>query len=236
MRESYGSRIFIPGHFSEAIWVAIFAKLPGQHFICTPVIPFHLIRVAIVIARGLSLTSSSDILESPTTPSEEFVQLFSRSQRRLYLHILKQVGRPEDADEILQETNVVIWSKFDRFEMGTNFIAWSFQISNFEVLKYRDKQRSKRLIFSDDLVEVIAQESEEVQDDLDLRQAALQECLGKLKSKDRELIQSRYAPGNKAKEVAETVGRPINSVYQSIGRIRKTLFECVNRRLARGGT
>jgi RNA polymerase sigma-70 factor, ECF subfamily len=182
------------------------------------------------------LTSSSDILESPSVPSDEFVQLFSRTQRRLFLHILKQVGRPDDADEILQETNVVIWSKFDRFELGTNFVAWSFQISNFEVLKYRDKQRSKRLVFSDDLIEVIAQESEEVQDDLDLRRGALQKCLGKLRAEDRELIQSRYAPGNKGKEVAENLGRPINSVYQSIGRIRKTLFECINRRLAGGGT
>lgn len=187
-------------------------------------------------SSGSSLTSSSDILQSPTVPSEEFVQLFSRSQRRLYLHILGQVGRPEDADEILQETNVVIWSKFDRFELGTNFIAWSFQISNFEVLKYRHKQRSQRLIFSEDLIEAIAQESEEVQDELDLRRSALRDCLGKLRKNDREIIQSRYAPGNKGKEVAENLGRPINSVYQSIGRIRKTLFECINRRLAGGGT
>jgi RNA polymerase sigma-70 factor (ECF subfamily) len=182
------------------------------------------------------LSSSSDILDKAIVPSEEFLELFSRSQRRLYLHILKQIGRPQDADDILQETNVVIWSKFDRFELGTNFIAWSFQISNYEVLKFREKQRSKRLIFSADLVEVIAQESEEVLDDLDLRRGALQECLGKLRQGDRELIQSRYAPGNKGKEVAESLGRPINSVYQSIGRIRKTLFECINRQLAGGGT
>ena len=186
------------------------------------------------IGRGL-VASSPDIQPAPTVPSEEFVQLFSRTQRRIYLHILGQVGNPNNADEILQETNVVIWSKFDRFELGTNFIAWTFQIANFEVLKFRDRRRSNRLVFSDDIVEAIAEDSEESQDDLDLRRAALGECLGKLRPKDRELIQTRYAPGNKGKDVASLLGRPSNSVYQSIGRIRKTLFECINRRLSAEG-
>ena len=186
------------------------------------------------IGRGL-VASSPDIQPAPTVPSEEFVQLFSRTQRRIYLHILGQVGNPNDADEILQETNVVIWSKFDRFELGTNFIAWTFQIANFEVLKFRDRRRSNRLVFSDDIVEAIAEDSEESQHDLDLRRAALGECLGKLRPKDRELIQTRYAPGNKGKDVASLLGRPSNSVYQSIGRIRKTLFECINRRLSAEG-
>ena len=181
------------------------------------------------------VTSSPDIKPVSVVPSEEFVQLFSRTQRRIYLHILGQVGNPTDADEILQETNVVIWSKFDRFELGTNFIAWTFQIANFEVLKFRDRRRSSRLVFGEDVIEAIAEESEESQDDLDLRRAALGECLGKLRSKDRELIQIRYAPGNKGKDVADVLGRPSNSVYQSIGRIRKTLFECINRRLSAEG-
>lgn len=177
------------------------------------------------------MTSSSDI-QAPPVPSEEFVQLFSRNQRRIFLHILGQVGNAADAEEIQQETNVVIWSKFDRFELGTNFIAWTFQIANFEVMKFRDRRRSNRLMFSDELVGTIADESEEMLDDFDLRRAALRECLKKLRSKDRELIQSRYATGNKGKDVAVSLGRPMNSVYQSIGRIRKSLFECINRQLA----
>lgn len=182
----------------------------------------------------ISPVASSPDIEAPPVPSEEFVQLFSRNQRKIYLHILKQVGNPTDAEEILQETNVVIWSKFNRFQPGTNFVAWSFQIANFEVLKFRDRRRSNRMVFAGDILEAIAQESEERDDDLDLRRAALQECLNTLRPGDRELIQNRYKPGNTGQSVAEDMGRPINSVYQSIGRIRKTLFECINRRLAAG--
>ncbi len=185
--------------------------------------------------KGITYVGSSLDIEAPPVASEEFVQLFSRNQRRIYLHILSQVGNPDDAEEILQETNVVIWSKFDRFQLGTNFIAWSFQIANFEVLKYREKHRSRRLVFSDDLLETIAGESEESQDDLDERRTALNECLARLRPNDLTLIQTRYAPGNKGKDVADLLGRPSNSVYQSIGRIRRTLFECINRRLSAEG-
>ena len=165
---------------------------------------------------------------------EYFISELAKVERKLALHTMTMVRNEADAEDILQETNVVIWNKFHQFETGTNFVAWSFQIANFEVLKFRDKKRSSKLMFAGDVLDVIAQESEEQEDDLDLRRAALQECLKKLRPKDRELIQNRYKPGNTGQSVAVEMGRPINSVYQSIGRIRKILFECINRRLAAG--
>jgi RNA polymerase sigma-70 factor (ECF subfamily) len=81
-------------------------------------------------------------------------------------------------------------------------------------------------------VEAAAGEVEAHLDDLDLRRQALEQCLGTLREKDRELIKNRYQPGTSGKYEAENLGRPANSVYQSIGRIRRTLLECIRRRLA----
>ena len=80
---------------------------------------------------------------SVSAPREEFIKLFTRYQRRVFLFILSQVPSPVDAEEIHQETNVIIWRKFDRFELGTNFLAWACQIANYEVLKYRSRQRQR---------------------------------------------------------------------------------------------
>jgi RNA polymerase sigma-70 factor (ECF subfamily) len=165
-------------------------------------------------------------------PNAEFVQLFTRHQRRLFIYILAQVPSPVDADEILQETNIIIWRKCDQFELGTNFLAWASRIAKFEVLKFRDKKRRDRLHFSDAFVEQVADEALVVSGELELRRKALIYCLGKLREKDRELIQQRYAPGANGRTVAELLDRPVNSVYQSLGRIRRTLMECINRRLA----
>lgn len=178
------------------------------------------------------MAESQEPVDCDASPGGEFVQLFTKHQRRLYLYILAQVPNPVDAEEILQEANIVVWRKFDRFEPGTNFFAWSCRIANYEVLKYRDRRRRDRLRFSNEFVELVAREfAENTDHEVDKRNALLG-CLSKLRPKDRELVRQRYASGENGNSLAELLGRPVNSVYQSLGRIRKTLLECMKRRMA----
>lgn len=176
--------------------------------------------------------SDRDRPDRDCEPNPQFVQEFTRGQRRLYLYILSQVGRPSDAEEILQETNLIIWRKAAQFEIGTNFFAWSSRIATYEVLKFRERLGRERLRFSRSFVESIATEAAENTEHWEQRRAALAVCLEKLRPADRELIEQRYADGENGIRVAEQLGRPINSVYQSLGRIRRVLIECVNRQLA----
>ena len=46
---------------------------------------------------------SDSALKLPVAPAEDFVQLFTKWQRRLFLFILAQVPNLVDAEEILQE-------------------------------------------------------------------------------------------------------------------------------------
>lgn len=184
---------------------------------------------------GVNETEANSAPQAAAAPSAEFVQLFTHHQRRLFLYILSQVPNPIEAEEVQQETNVVIWSKFTQFRPGTNFLAWVSQIANFEVMKYRSRRKRDRMQFSDEFLETVSREALERSDELEDRRNALIECLEKLRPRDRELIEQRYAPGEKGKHLAEQIGRPANSVYQSLGRIRRSLMECIQRRLSTGG-
>lgn len=166
------------------------------------------------------------------TPSEEFIRAFTQSQRQLFLYLLPLVGNASDADEVLQETNLIIWSKWRQFEPGTNFLAWSRAIARLEVFRFRRSRGGKLAFLQDDILELIAQRTETVSEETELRQEALNQCVAELRAKDRELLQMRYAPGANGDKVAKQLGRPANSVYQSLGRIRRTLMECVRMRLA----
>lgn len=172
--------------------------------------------------------SGSSVPQDPAA----FVQLFTKAQRPLYLFLLGLTGRPQDAEELLQNTNLVIWSKSALFDPGTNFFAWACQIARYEVLQHRQRYHRDRLKFSEEFIDVVAQESIQQNDDLEHRRQALDACLQKLPSKDRELISRRYQPGISGKEVAAGLGRPQNAVYQSLGRIRRVLLECIQRRIA----
>ena len=178
------------------------------------------------------LNTAAAVAERTEPPSDEFVQLFTRHQRRLYLFILSQLAGTQDAEEVLQETNLVIWAKYHQFDITTNFFAWAAQIATYEVLKFRQRRQREKLRFSDEFVQTVAAEVLERSDELELRRKALEQCLQKLRSGDRALIQRRYQPGERGKHVAEDLGRPANSVYQSLGRIRRSLLECINRTLA----
>ena len=180
-------------------------------------------------ARVSSETSSHGV------PGEVFIREFTQSQRPLYLYILPLVGNTADADEVLQETNLVIWAKWQQFELGSNFLAWGRAIARLEVFRHR-RNRNRKLTFLDgNVLELVADRSESVNENLDVRQAALAKCLGQLRAKDRDLIRMRYAPGANGDKVAKTLGRPANSVYQSLGRIRRVLMECVRMQLAEKG-
>ncbi|MCH8830642.1 MAG: sigma-70 family RNA polymerase sigma factor [Planctomycetes bacterium] len=178
------------------------------------------------------MTDTHDPAEGADPHGGDFVQLFTKHQRRLFLYILAQVANPIDAEEILQETNVIIWRKFDKFELGTNFFAWGSRIASYEVLKFRERKRRDRVVFSEAFMETVAQKVLDDELELDGRRKALHLCLGKLRPRDRELIQYRYATGESGKDVARKLGRPVNSVYQSLGRIRKSLLQCMKRSLA----
>ena len=173
--------------------------------------------------------------EQSSGPGEEFVRLFTQAQRSLYLSILPLVYSAADAEEVLQETNVVILSKWSQFEPGTNFLAWCRAIARLEVFRFRRARHHRLKLLDDDVIDQLAERIEEQPADFDRRRDALSECMRKLRQQDQELIRRRYAAGASGEDVAVQLGRPANSVYQSLGRVRRVLLDCIRRRLAAGG-
>lgn len=163
------------------------------------------------------------------------MQLFTRTQRRLYLFILSQIPSVQDAEEILQNANCVMLAKHGQFAPGTNFVAWASQIAVYEILKFRKRAGRDRLRFSDDFLQAVADEAPATLDNVEERRRALELCLEKLRPGDRRIVEERYRPGTRGRDLAEELGRPANSLYQSLGRIRRTLLECIERQLAAQG-
>ena len=72
-------------------------------------------------------------------------------------------------------------------------------------------------------------------DELDLLAEGLVECMDKLSEADRHLIHLCYAEEQAITQIAEELGRPVQSVYNSLFRIRRTLFDCIQRAASRRG-
>ena len=179
----------------------------------------------------MSQTLQSEPAMTQDEKVERFVRLLSQAERRLYSYIYSLMPNTADAEEVQQETSLVLWRKIDQYEDETDFLAWARKVAFYEVKKYREKQRSGRLLFSQDTVDSLADAVEERAMDLEPRLAPLAECLEGLGPDDREIIEMRYTPGVSSKDVAEEFGRTTEGMYKTLQRIRGQLHDCVERKM-----
>ena len=158
----------------------------------------------------------------------EFSRLYESCAAWLYSYLLSLLRRPDDADEVLQETAQVCWEKFDQYRPGTEFRAWACRIAHFKALKFRQQRNKAPLAFSDLFFEVVDEEAIVMADTLDARLRFLDDCTQKLPASDRKLVRLRYAAGATTKSVAAAVGRSTAAVYRSLVCIHDTLFHCID--------
>ncbi len=167
---------------------------------------------------------------------EQFVGLFARHQFAIFSYILSLLPNWADAEDVFQQTSIVLWRKFDEFDAEgptSNFVRWGCQIARFKVLNYLKKLGRDRHVFSDRLLGLLAHEGIETAGQLDDERRALNACLGKLQARHRNLLHACYS-GTTIKEVAQRLGRTPNSLYKLLNRIRQRLLRCIEQTLALG--
>lgn len=160
-----------------------------------------------------------------------FLGLLLSSQRRIHGFILTLVPNRHDSEDLLQSTIMAMWQKFDQFEPGTDFVAWSLAVARLEVLRYRQNFARSKMLFSDELLEQIADETKQSLDNLDEWNAALADCVNRLSVRDRDLIRLKYDKDLTVKAVAQRVGRPVQGMYKAMARIHASLSVCAKRKL-----
>lgn len=167
--------------------------------------------------------------------TEEFIRLFTKAEPLIFAYILTLLPHFSDAEDALQQVNLVMWRKFDSFRPGTDFVSWGRAIAHREVLALRKERQRLRLQFSDEFIEAVASDAQQCGDLLEARHRALAACLEKLKARDRDLVERRYQPGATTESVAAQVGRSVDAVYKALNRVREALWQCINRAIAAEG-
>jgi RNA polymerase sigma-70 factor (ECF subfamily) len=160
---------------------------------------------------------------------EEFVQLLTGEQTRLFGYIVTLLGDVNDASNVLQQANMVLWRKANEFKPGTNFHMWAKKTAYYQTLAYlRDRKRDK-LVFDEDVLEQLASRPDEV--DEDERRVALRHCLGGISRDSLDLLQQRYAPGKTISEIASLQRKTEGAVKMALMRIRQALIHCIEGQL-----
>lgn len=165
---------------------------------------------------------------------EWFVRLFGQVQRPLYRFIMTLLPQPADADEVFQETIIVLWRKREQYEQGTDFLAWSRVVARYEVFRYLRQNRHDKVGLNEMAMTKIAEVNEARAKTLDeeaTRHEVLAGCIGKLGTEEREIIRQRYYQNQAVEMIAKKFGKAQSTIYSALTRARGQLADCMKRRL-----
>jgi RNA polymerase sigma-70 factor, ECF subfamily len=165
----------------------------------------------------------------------DFLTLLTRHDRALAVYVHCLVPSRADAEDILQQTKLILWRCFEQFEPGTNFLAWARKTALHQILSHRRQRKKEHLPLSDEMLEVIGHEVEKLADSGGDRREALQACLKKLPQEHRQLVLLRYFEDLDIGQVAARIGSTAGAVYRALSRVRFSLLECVEKELGAGG-
>lgn len=165
----------------------------------------------------------------------EYLQLVTSHQAVIYGYI-RSLAPGANVEDILQETNLVLWQRVDSFTPGTHFKAFALRIAHFKTLEaLRRERRQHWLIFDSDLLETIANHQIQEESGGVDSQAALRQCITELGENDRELLHRRYTLRENVREIANLMHRSEGSLQQLFFRLRNQLRVCIEHRMAKLG-
>ena len=160
----------------------------------------------------------------------DFSRKLTALQRSLYAYILTLLPNRTDAEDVLQDTNLILCRKASEYDPKGHFQGWAFQIARYQVMAHITKSKRSRLQFSNEIIEALAAEELDTKR-IALNQKALQLCYDLLPDHMKRIAQLRFREDSQLKDIAKKVGRPLGSVSATLHRIRINLMECVHRKM-----
>jgi RNA polymerase sigma-70 factor (ECF subfamily) len=174
-------------------------------------------------------------MESPSNRTENLIVLLTQHQEPLFRYIFSLVPVEADARDILQETGIALFRKFDQYDPSRPFLPWAYRFAYLQVQKHREKQQRSPLLFGEDVIDLLANERAHIEPQLDERLRLLDACLGRLSPNEKELLTCRYAQRLGAEEMMSRFSLTRRTLFRNLELLRDRLHDCVTHQLQSEG-
>jgi RNA polymerase sigma-70 factor (ECF subfamily) len=167
-----------------------------------------------------------------------FRELYRAFSRRLYAYVLRQLGDPAQAEEIVSDTLYEVWKAPARFRGDAQFSTWLIGIARNKVLMaFRGRKPDSKHEDLDVVVETVASEDASAFDILaqQQRREGVRHCMDKLSDEHRECVHLVFYEGLSLAEVAQVQTCPEGTVKTRLFHARQKLKNCLKLLLEREG-
>lgn len=158
---------------------------------------------------------------------QRFLSLFLRSEREIFRYVAALVPNVTDAEDIVQQTAMALWEKFEAYDPGQPFTPWACRFALNKARQWIERRQRWQALLDYGLAEELAQRRQELLPEFDQRLKHLEGCLGKLPQGQRSLVEGYYYERASIGTLAQRSGRSEAATYKMLQRIRQALQLCV---------
>src|SRR5687767_10961336 len=112
---------------------------------------------------------STQHFEDPAEVQQRFLSLFLRSEREVFRYVAALVPNVADAEDIVQQTALVLWEKFHAYDPRQPFTPWACRFALNKTRKWLERRQRWQALLQGGLAEELAQRREELRPAMDLR-------------------------------------------------------------------
>ena len=164
---------------------------------------------------------------------ERLTRLWLEAEPSVQAFVFAAVNGVHNAEDVVQQVAFTVARRFDEYDGTRPFIAWALWLSKSRIADHYRKQGRERLVFSEALMDQLAEALVVQQPERTARHEALEHCLDKLPEKSRQLLALRYEDDAPMERVAEAIESSAGAVRVMLFRIRNLVADCVNNELSR---
>jgi RNA polymerase sigma-70 factor (ECF subfamily) len=160
---------------------------------------------------------------------QRFLSLFLRSEREVFRYVAALVPNVADAEDIVQQTALTLWEKFDAYDPAQPFTPWACRFALNKARQWIERRQKWTALLAGGLAEELACRWEELRPEMERRFTYLEGCLGKLPEEQRVLVEGYYYHRRTVEALAGQTDRTVEATYKMMQRIRHALQRCVER-------
>ena len=170
-------------------------------------------------------------MSGPSESHDNYIRSLLAAESSLRGYILAHVRNFDMAEDILQETSIALWRKFELYDPQRPFLSWAIGVARLEIQKALRASGQSKTIFDSELADLVAESYAAMQAELSDRREALRDCVGRLRGATRLAIELRYDEERALDAIGEKMGKSLAAVKVLLHRARLAIEECVKLRL-----
>lgn len=154
----------------------------------------------------------------------EFAEEWKKIERHLRVFIGAMVFYPQERDDILQDTALAAWKKISAFNpSAASFKTWVSGIARFECLNYMHARKSSKILYDDELLDIVSETCQEETENADSLYENLVDCVRKLSPEKIGILKMKYDERMPLADIARKLGVSEAAVKEKVYRIKKEL-------------